>query len=30
MWPLAARAQQAEDLRRLGALMGYGVSDAEG
>jgi putative ABC transport system substrate-binding protein len=27
VWPLAARAQQAERIRRLGALMGYAESD---
>jgi putative ABC transport system substrate-binding protein len=26
-WPLIARAQQAERIRRLGALMGYAESD---
>ena len=28
--PLVAHAQQAERLRRLGVLMGYGESDPEG
>jgi putative ABC transport system substrate-binding protein len=28
-WPLAARAQQAERMRRLGALMGYAESDSD-
>jgi ABC-type uncharacterized transport system substrate-binding protein len=27
-WPLAARAQQAERMRRVGVLMGYAESDA--
>src|SRR5262245_5851020 len=29
-WPLAARAQQGERLRRIGALMAYAESDPEG
>jgi putative ABC transport system substrate-binding protein len=29
-WPLAARAQQGERVRRIGALMGYPESDPEG
>ena len=29
MWPLAARAQQAERIRRIGVLMGYAESDSE-
>ena len=29
-WPLAARAQQAERIRRIGVLMGYAESDREG
>ena len=28
-WPLAARAQQAEHMRRIGLLMGWPESDAE-
>jgi len=28
-WPLAARAQQAERMRRIGVLMGFPESDAE-
>jgi putative tryptophan/tyrosine transport system substrate-binding protein len=28
-WPLAARAQQPEQMRRIGALMGYAESDSE-
>jgi ABC-type uncharacterized transport system substrate-binding protein len=28
-WPLAARAQQLEQMRRVGVLMGYAESDAE-
>ena len=28
IWPLAARAQQAGPVRRIGVLMGYGESDA--
>jgi putative ABC transport system substrate-binding protein len=28
-WPLAARAQQADRLRRIGVLMGYGETDTE-
>jgi putative ABC transport system substrate-binding protein len=27
-WPLAARAQQAEHMRRIGVLMGYAESTA--
>src|SRR5215467_9489354 len=29
-WPLAARAQQSERVRRIGILMGYPDSDSEG
>jgi len=29
-WPLAARAQQAERVRRIGVLMSLGANDAEG
>jgi putative ABC transport system substrate-binding protein len=29
-WPLAARAQQAERVRRIGVLMSYAADDAEG
>jgi hypothetical protein len=29
-WPLAAGAQQPERMRRIGVLMGFGESDAEG
>jgi putative ABC transport system substrate-binding protein len=29
-WPLAARAQQAERVRRIGVLMNFGADDAEG
>ena len=29
-WPLAARAQQGERMRRIGVLMGTPASDAEG
>jgi ABC-type uncharacterized transport system substrate-binding protein len=29
VWPLAARAQQGERIRRIGVLMAYGESDAE-
>src|SRR5262245_10499566 len=29
-WPLAARAQQAERVRRLGVLMGFAESDSLG
>jgi putative tryptophan/tyrosine transport system substrate-binding protein len=29
-WPLAARAQQPERMRRVGALMGFSESDREG
>ena len=28
-WPLAARAQQPERMRRIGLLMGWPESDAE-
>ena len=28
-WPLAARAQQAERMRRIGVLMGQDADDAE-
>src|SRR5215472_13406869 len=28
-WPLAARAQQAERMRRIGALMGFAESDSQ-
>jgi len=28
-WPLVARAQQADRMRRIGALMGYGENDPE-
>ena len=28
-WPLAARAQQAERLRRIGVLLGFPESDSE-
>jgi putative tryptophan/tyrosine transport system substrate-binding protein len=28
-WPLAARAQQPELMRRIGVLMGYAESDLE-
>ena len=28
-WPLAARAQQPERMRRIGVLMGYAESDSE-
>jgi putative ABC transport system substrate-binding protein len=28
-WPLAARAQQSDRMRRIGVLMGYAESDAE-
>jgi putative ABC transport system substrate-binding protein len=30
VWPLAARAQQSERMRRVGVLMGYAESDREG
>jgi ABC transporter substrate binding protein len=30
VWPLAARAQQTDRVRRIGALMGFGENDAEG
>jgi putative tryptophan/tyrosine transport system substrate-binding protein len=29
MWPLAARAQQASGMRRVGVLMGYAENDPE-
>jgi putative tryptophan/tyrosine transport system substrate-binding protein len=29
-WPLAARAQQGEQMQRIGVLMGYAVNDREG
>jgi putative ABC transport system substrate-binding protein len=29
-WPLAARAQQPDRMRRIGALMAYAESDPEG
>jgi hypothetical protein len=29
-WPLAARAQQREQMRRIGVLMNLGSDDAEG
>jgi putative tryptophan/tyrosine transport system substrate-binding protein len=29
-WPLAARAQQAERMRRIGVLMAHAESDPEG
>src|SRR5262249_11488814 len=29
-WPLAARAQQSERMRRIGVLMGYAESNVEG
>ena len=29
-WPLAARAQQGERVRRIGVLMAYSESDREG
>jgi putative ABC transport system substrate-binding protein len=29
-WPLAARAQQREQTRRIGVLMAYAESDLEG
>jgi hypothetical protein len=29
-WPLAARAQQGERIRRIGVLMNTGAEDAEG
>ena len=28
-WPLAARAQQPDRMRRIGVLMGYAESDSE-
>jgi putative tryptophan/tyrosine transport system substrate-binding protein len=28
-WPLAARAQQADRMRRIGVLMGYAESDSD-
>jgi len=30
VWPLTARAQQREQMRRIGVLMGYAESDREG
>ena len=30
VWPLAARAQQAERMRRIGVLMNKAADDAEG
>jgi len=30
MWPLAARAQQQERIRRVGAIMGFRENDSEG
>jgi putative tryptophan/tyrosine transport system substrate-binding protein len=30
LWPLAARAQQADRMRRIGVLMGYPQNDLEG
>jgi ABC-type uncharacterized transport system substrate-binding protein len=30
VWPVAARAQQSDRLRRVGVLMGFGENDAEG
>jgi len=29
-WPLAARAQQADQMRRIGVLMGRAAGDSEG
>ena len=29
-WPLAARSQQADRVRRIGVLMGYDENDPEG
>src|SRR5262245_32241868 len=29
-WPVAARGQQVEQMRRIGVLMGYAESDREG
>src|SRR6516164_8384436 len=29
-WPLAVRAQQSEQMRRIGVLMAYAESDSEG
>jgi putative tryptophan/tyrosine transport system substrate-binding protein len=29
-WPLAARAQKSDRMRRIGVLMGYAESDREG
>jgi putative ABC transport system substrate-binding protein len=29
-WPLAARAQQSERMRRIGVLMAYAETDREG
>ena len=28
-WPMAARAQQPDQMRRIGVLMGYAESDLE-
>jgi len=30
VWPLAARAQQRDQMRRIGVLMGYAENDSEG
>src|SRR5215469_17429758 len=30
VWPLAARAHQRDQMRRIGVLMGYAESDSEG
>ena len=30
VWPLVARAQQTNQVRRIGVLMGYGSTDPEG
>jgi putative ABC transport system substrate-binding protein len=30
VWPLMARAQQPEQMRRIGVLMAYAESDREG
>jgi putative tryptophan/tyrosine transport system substrate-binding protein len=29
-WPLAARAQQSEQMRKIGVLMGFAESDRDG
>ena len=29
-WPLAARAQQPEQMRKIGVLMGFAESDRDG